>query len=93
MTAQPKVPSFTREEIAATRRSLNLHALWKALEAAPLPRLAAWVEAAYLANAFGPQPWVVDAIAECLGRARIVPPWPATCRRRSARSARAARRA
>ena len=74
MTAQPKTPAYTPEEMAATRRSLNLHTLWKALEAAPLPRLAAWVEAAYLANAFGPKPWVVDAIAECFGRARIVPP-------------------
>ena len=62
MTAQPKLPTFTCEEIAATRRSLNLHALWKALEAAPLPRLAAWVEAAYLANAFHDQDFVVDGV-------------------------------
>lgn len=74
MTAQPKIPTFTSEEVAATRRSLNLHALWKALEATPLPRLAAWVEAAYLANAFGPTPLVVSAIADRLARARIVPP-------------------
>ncbi|MBK7759561.1 MAG: hypothetical protein IPI35_24820 [Deltaproteobacteria bacterium] len=74
MTAQPKIPTFTREEIAATRRSLNLHALWKALEAAPLPRLAAWVEAAYLANAFHDQDFVVDAVRRRLAIARIAPP-------------------
>ena len=74
MTAQPKIPTFTREEIAATRRSLNLHALWKALEAAPLPRLAAWVEAAYLANAFHDQDFVVDGVRRRLAIARIAPP-------------------
>jgi len=74
MTAQPTTRTYTPEEMAATERSLALHALWKALEAALLPRLAAWVLAAYRANAFGPKPWVVGAIAECFGRARIVPP-------------------
>ena len=42
MTAHSVIRTFTPAEQAATELSLRLHALWKALEAVPLPRLAAW---------------------------------------------------
>ncbi len=52
MTAHSVIRTFTPAEQAATELSLRLHALWKALEAVPLPRLAAWAELAWHTNAF-----------------------------------------
>ncbi len=56
MTARPSTPTpirtFTPEELAATERSLRLHELKEALAELPLPRLAAWADAAWYANAF-----------------------------------------
>ncbi|MBK6580384.1 MAG: hypothetical protein IPG17_30330 [Sandaracinaceae bacterium] len=74
MTAQPKIRTFTPEEMAATERSLRLHELKDALAAVPLPRLAAWADAAWHANAFPHRDFVVDAVCRRLAVARIVPP-------------------
>ncbi len=59
---------------ARTQRALRLHALWRALEAVPLPRLAAWAEATWRADRFGAHPGFLPTLRDRFARARVIPP-------------------
>lgn len=74
MTATPGLTPFTPADRLASETRLRLHALQQALEAVPLPRLATWVDAAYLAEAFAAEPWLSWAVQKRVVRARIAHP-------------------